>query len=338
MKIQKLFNFIKQQQGFTITELMIAITIGVILMAGIIQIYVSSKTTYSMNDELITLQENGRYITNRIADEARMAGHAGCVDSFSRGINFNSTSFSNAARDFYISPIQGFEFSSTSSPNPSLPTGANTPAINALNPVATANSDIISIQYGSSAINEITANMTSTGADIVLSNSNTLMQDINPGDMLLISDCSDAEIFIVAAESTNTLIKHTNLVKTFAQLPSGLWPTMMHYISNTYYVGTNNGVNALYVRDNISGSTAKIFEGITSIDILYGVQDLTGTRYMDANTVASANLMPNIFAVRMVFNLRSSKKVDTATSSGKIKDYIQKQFTSTIVLRNQGDW
>ncbi|MFK5893787.1 MAG: PilW family protein [Pseudomonadota bacterium] len=331
-------KYSQKNNGFTITEMMIAISIGVVLMAGISQIYLSSKQTYAMNDELIAFQENGRYITSRIAGEVRMAGHAGCVDTFERGMQFAAADFNAATRDFYITPIQVFEYSATASPNPSLPNGTTAPAVDILSPVAAANSDIISIQYGSYVLNQITADMSSTNANINVNASNSLMQDIIPGNMLIIADCDMANVFIAGDPSSNSVVSHSALSKTFSQMESGLWPTVMHFISNTYYVGTNNGVNALYVRDNISGNTAKIFEGIQSMDILYGVRDSSGSRYMDGDAIVAANLMNNIFSTRISFNLQSRKQVDTATASGTSKDYITKQFTSTVVLRNQGDW
>jgi hypothetical protein len=165
------------------------------------------------------------------------------------------------------------------------------------------------------------------------------MQDISPNSMLVIADCGMANVFIAGAGSTNSSVSHNGLTKAFAQMESGLWPTIMQFVSNTYYVANDaNGVSSLYVRDNITPSTAKIFEGIQSMDILYGVKDSTGSRYMNGDEIAAANLMTKIFSTRITFNLRSLKKVDTATASGASQDYLNKQFTSTVVLRNQGDW
>ncbi|HEY5604648.1 MAG TPA: PilW family protein [Gammaproteobacteria bacterium] len=49
-----------QQQGFTIVEIMLAIALSLVLIAGVIQIYLSSKESFRVQSELARLQENQR--------------------------------------------------------------------------------------------------------------------------------------------------------------------------------------------------------------------------------------------------------------------------------------
>ena len=49
-----------QQSGFTIIEIMLAITLSMVLIAGVIQIYVSSKESFRVQNTLARLQENQR--------------------------------------------------------------------------------------------------------------------------------------------------------------------------------------------------------------------------------------------------------------------------------------
>ncbi|MCI0507338.1 MAG: PilW family protein, partial [Gammaproteobacteria bacterium] len=49
-----------QQRGFTIVEIMLAITLSLILIAGVLQIYLSSKESFRIQSELARLQENQR--------------------------------------------------------------------------------------------------------------------------------------------------------------------------------------------------------------------------------------------------------------------------------------
>ncbi len=334
-----------RNNGFTLIEMMIAITIGITLMAGIGQIYLSSKQSYTINEELINFQENGRYITNRIAEEIRMAGHAACLDTAasSGSIEF-SIDFIEKTKDFYKLAINAFEFSDTQSPNPKLPTGNNTPDDNALNPPASGNSDIISMQYGSFALNEIAADMASNTSSIAVSEVNPLVATIKENDFIMIADCDDANVFIAQENTINTLITHNGLTKHFIHPNDSKKPVIMHFISNTYYVGVNNGIKALYVRDNTNAdttsNTAKIFEGIESMDIIYGVNTKKDgnaplkMKYLNASELTD-NLRENIVSVKITFKLRSLNKVD---KSGGEKEYMEKEFTSTIALRNQGDW
>ena len=51
----------KNQAGFTIVELLIAGTLGLILLAGVIQLFTGSQRTYTLQNELAGLQEDGRF-------------------------------------------------------------------------------------------------------------------------------------------------------------------------------------------------------------------------------------------------------------------------------------
>ncbi|MCP4697865.1 MAG: prepilin-type N-terminal cleavage/methylation domain-containing protein [Gammaproteobacteria bacterium] len=68
----------KHARGLTLIELMVATTISLILLSGVVSIMVSSKRTYNTQNDLARLQENARYATEFITAELRMAGYMGC--------------------------------------------------------------------------------------------------------------------------------------------------------------------------------------------------------------------------------------------------------------------
>ncbi len=71
----KKFRFNASQRGFTLIELMIAMLIGVFLMTGVIQIFLSAKQAYRLQENLSRLQENGRFAMDMITKDIRMAGY-----------------------------------------------------------------------------------------------------------------------------------------------------------------------------------------------------------------------------------------------------------------------
>ncbi|MEI6707183.1 MAG: PilW family protein [Methylococcales bacterium] len=71
----KMFRANSSQRGFTLIELMIAMLIGVFLMAGVIQIFLSAKQAYRLQENLSRLQENGRFAMDIITKDIRMAGY-----------------------------------------------------------------------------------------------------------------------------------------------------------------------------------------------------------------------------------------------------------------------
>jgi type IV pilus assembly protein PilW len=63
--------------GFSMVELMIAMVITLILLAGIGQIFLASKKSFTIQDSLGRLQENGRYVVDNLAQDLRRAGYMG---------------------------------------------------------------------------------------------------------------------------------------------------------------------------------------------------------------------------------------------------------------------
>lgn len=64
------------QVGFSIVELMISLVLGLLLMTGVIQVFLSSRQTYATNEAMARQQENGRFALEFIARSARSAGYS----------------------------------------------------------------------------------------------------------------------------------------------------------------------------------------------------------------------------------------------------------------------
>ncbi len=70
-----------RQQGMSLIELMIAMALGLFLMWGAMQAYLTSKRTYSMQQSLSRIQETGRMAHEFIGFDARNAGNTGCASA-----------------------------------------------------------------------------------------------------------------------------------------------------------------------------------------------------------------------------------------------------------------
>ncbi len=64
----------QSQAGFTLLELLISLTLGLLLLTGIGTIYVGSNQTYRVQEQNARLQENGRYALEMIGRNIRQAG------------------------------------------------------------------------------------------------------------------------------------------------------------------------------------------------------------------------------------------------------------------------
>jgi type IV pilus assembly protein PilW len=64
-------------RGFSMVELMVALVITLILMAGVSQVFLGSKQSYVIQDTLGRMQENGRYAMEVLSTDLRRAGYWG---------------------------------------------------------------------------------------------------------------------------------------------------------------------------------------------------------------------------------------------------------------------
>ncbi|MCX4026719.1 PilW family protein [Endozoicomonas sp. SM1973] len=75
-KIGALYKPLKSnQQGLSLIELMVAVLLGLILTAAVLQIFQSISLTFKHNDQLARIQENGRFSLALLSRDIHMAGY-----------------------------------------------------------------------------------------------------------------------------------------------------------------------------------------------------------------------------------------------------------------------
>src|SRR5690606_33146546 len=67
------------QRGLSLIELLVAVTIGGLLIFGATQVYVDSKRTYETNESAARLQETARYAMSVLEPDIRMSNYWGLV-------------------------------------------------------------------------------------------------------------------------------------------------------------------------------------------------------------------------------------------------------------------
>ncbi len=68
------------QRGFTLVELLVTVTLGLLVIAGIGQIYAAAKRSYDIQTSLARLQDAGRYAVDVITQDVRRAGYWGLTN------------------------------------------------------------------------------------------------------------------------------------------------------------------------------------------------------------------------------------------------------------------
>jgi type IV pilus assembly protein PilW len=79
-------HHLSSQQGFTLIELMVAITIGLFVTAVLGQLFLGSRQTYATTDDMSRMQENMRYAHQLLTRSVRLAGYKTSPNSLTNQI------------------------------------------------------------------------------------------------------------------------------------------------------------------------------------------------------------------------------------------------------------
>src|SRR3990167_11453898 len=102
----------KRSTGFSLVELMVALVISLLIGIAVLQVFLSSKNTYRLQETMGQLQENGRFAVNYLANDLRMSGFMGCGNVDRIPVNIiaeadGGASASPKARRAIYSAVQG---------------------------------------------------------------------------------------------------------------------------------------------------------------------------------------------------------------------------------------
>lgn len=323
------------QHGFSIVELMVALVVSMLLMAGTIQLFVNNKQTYRVQETLSRLQENGRFAAHLLTRDIRMAGFAGCGDmgSASNIADINGDGVPDQASDISAAGIDGRE-------EADLPVSI-TDTVQLSAAEVYDGTDVILIKRGSDTGVRLVGNMLADNANIQL-DAATAAGLFAANDILVISDCEDTDIFganNVSQGSGQITIAHSSSVNVDNKLSKayGTDASVMKMESFAYYIGTNgSGGPSLYRKrlGNVNVVTEELVEGVENMQVLYG-EDTDGDETADTYvSAAGVTAMTNVVSVRLTLTLRSSDDNVSLTAGGG-DNRIRRSFSSTITIRNR---
>jgi type IV pilus assembly protein PilW len=326
-------------RGFSLVEMMVAMTIGLILIGGALSVLYSSKMTYSENERVARLQENGRAAIELMLRDMRAGGYKGC-NQFTTNLVNTLTSPTSLMANF-AAPVQGYESTGTNTWSPTVDTSIGSPR---------SGSDILAVRtsFSSSAGFVTNAAMGSQTANIAVDN--PLAKTLPAGTIAVISDCFNAAVLSVSAfttSGTTATIAHgtSDLGNAFRQ-GSRVVPidTVVYYIRDS---GTlRNGVrNPSLWRITTADGAQEMVEGIEAMQVLYGVDtnnNLVIDTYQDASAVTD---WTRVISVSIALLIRSVEPTSPANESRTYRllttnvttpndRYERTLYTTTVALRN----
>ncbi len=322
--------FTRLSKGFSLVELMVAITISIVLLTGLIQIFLSSKRSYNIQDSIARMQENGRYAIELLNNDIRLAGYMGgnadvtTIGGSSAPVEPDGSCVSSSDTQWGRMIARGvFGLNDALTGYGCISAAGGTPQ-----PGQYLSGDILTVRY---------ARPTSLGsADSVSNRGYYLKGSPMDGQIELVNNTS-AAIDSFFSPLTDTPVSY-NKLETY-----------------TYYSGFQQadcngnaiGVPTLYrlaLNTNGTPQRQEIIRGIENLQIQYGEDsdnDGSPDQYHNANEVTNWNLVK---AVRLWFLVRdecpsggyqNTNTYDMADNPLTVDDSFRRHlYTTTVMLRN----
>jgi len=267
----------KAQRGLSIIELMIALLLGLLLMGGVLQLFLSSKRTYLTNAALSQVQESGRFALEFLAYDLRNAGYRGECLSPLKPLPTTLTQQANGQDDLRLVMGAGIQGWSTAS-NAQNP--ANTPAwLTSIFNARANGSDVILLKHAADPPTGVVING-STTSQISTTGATGL-----PQNRLLVIDDPSA-CFLFANQSGPT---DSNVSVGGGQSFGRQFRTTAHlllYQSAVYYLRDNGaGVPSLWRQVYYAPNqpAEELVGGIQQLQIRYAVGQSSGQVSLGAN-------------------------------------------------------
>lgn len=302
-----------KQKGLSLIELMIAITLGLVLMGGVIQMFLSSRQVFTTQQAMARIQESGRLAMEFMARDIRMAGYMGCMTRTEKGEITNTLNDSDDFDNEFNVGIEGYSAASA-------PAGIFDPA-----PVN--NTDIVVLRSASGDGAQISQDNNSSQLFASLinidedacSDGSDRISGMCQGDIAVVADCTKARIFQITEVSEagggKVNVVHSNAGTVSPGNADSSWggssdpdnerfepgAEVMIASNTAYYIaeGTSDRPS-LWQRSN--RDNLELLEGVEKMSLRYGVDtngDVIPDAYRTAAQVTAADDWSSVLSVRI---------------------------------------
>lgn len=304
-----------RQLGFSLVELMISITLGLLIVAATLSIFASNKQAYRTTENLGRVQENARMSFELIGNDVREASGTQC----SRGIDVVSVltpSAPLAGGDFWSDWINSVRGIDNTGPN---------------------NSDTLQLKSGGEDMFHVNDHDSAVATvNINTTHNHTLVA----GDIVLLCDYRQGTIFQVSGVAGDAVTHTAAGLNTSANLGVGGLAyefsdhaTISRVNATQWFVANNGrGGNSLFrsTLRNVGGNPAMVQEEIAD-----GVNNMQVSFLLPGNAdYVASGAVPNarwdeVMAVRIAITFESADAIGTGGQR------IQRPMIQTFNLRNR---
>lgn len=339
----------RREHGLSLVELMVAMVISLILLAGVIQIYIANSQTNRLQEANARVQENGRFAVQFLARDVRGAGYSGCVPTELLQISIRAKDADDDDVPSTEDSLEGFD---------DVASGNQWDAV--------AGTDVVRVTGAMNSSVGLAGNSFQNDANVQTTGN---PNNWEKGDWLFVADCESGDLFEVTnnpkdsthsgprftfthAASGNQSSKLSKVYQSDARLMA--FEETVYFVAETGRTATDgDAIRALY-RETDGGGAEELIEGVSDLQIVYG-QDTDDSGDIDEYVTAdelSGDDWAQVLAVRMQLLIESTEPNvlddpqeyffdgetvgDDAAEATLIEDRrLRRVFTTTAVIRNR---
>ena len=328
-----------RMSGLSLVELMIAMTLGLVLMAGVASVFVSTGRINRTNENLSRLQESARTAFSLLTRDLREAGLNDC-GRITRVANALNTTAATPWLN-WNGGIVGFE------------QGVAVPGVVSGGGVGQRDNtqDAVRVMKGApGGVTIVNHNPAAAIATMTLTDTGNFVA----GDLLVACDFAQATIFQATAIPAARTVQHLGIGAAPGNCTALLgWPlacpaagrsypyapnsALMRFESTVWYIGSNgraaSGGTSLFRQTLRSGgnplapAVEEVLEGVTALQLQYLVAG--AANYVNAAAVAD---WTTVLAVRVTLTLAGVNQERNATDN---RERVQRTFSNIVTLRNR---
>jgi type IV pilus assembly protein PilW len=336
----------KALAGFTIIELMVAMLLGLIVIAGITSVFLANQQVYRTNSALGDVQDSTRMSFEMLAQNIREAGLLGCGNN-GQVANVLEDGPNNSGTDWWANwgnSLMGY--GSGTAANPALTVGTATgDQVTGTDSLMILSAADIGLSVNTQTTSTTTFTLNGTSGDLAA------------GTIMIVCDPWQATIFRATSYTASPTTPSISYGQTYGgntvNCSTGLgYPTVCTAGGNAYTYAANSPIatleaNVWYIGYNPVGTTSlylvnvntatntpntpqEMVRGVTSMNIAYNMTNATS--FVAASAVTS---WTTVDAVQVKLAVQQISGPNVGTTGKGANTPLQRTYTVTSTVRNR---
>ena len=336
----------RKQTGLSLIELMIAMVLGLFLLGGVIQIFVSSSQVNRLNESIARVQESGRFALDFISADLRQAGYKGACR---QDQTVNDLLAASDERFELDSGVSGWE-------------NAAGPFLSAGDRLA---GDVMLVRHAAHTVAWRPSFSNRLAVDAinipVTATANASAVPVQNGSLVLLSSPQGCDLFQLngdpgasfnrSAGGANSPGNATPEPALSAEHESALVTELNALRSALFFVGTGAGgdraLRRLRFDNGATPINEELVEGVWDIQFHYGIHapgELTADRFVAADAVSDWNEVISVRVSLLVVGLETNVLPSAGGNQKLMFNDVEVEipslrvgavFATTITLRNK---